>query len=129
MAMPPGHRPAPRETVAFTEPLDEPFIAMPQAAGALREFWLASAGRPYPARVAAETETAEETFEAVASGLGVVPLFAGDVEIYRRPAMVFRPVSGLPKGELAVAWRSRDRRDVVRVLVNACIAVSAAGGA
>ncbi|MET9557160.1 LysR family transcriptional regulator [Streptomyces sp. NPDC006645] len=121
VAMPPGHRLARREMVPFTELLDEPFIAMPQAAGALREFWLASAERPYPARVAAETETAEETFEAVASGLGVVLLSAGNVEIYQRPDVVFRPVGGLPPSELAVAWRSPDRRDAVRVFVNACV--------
>lgn len=46
--MPPDHRLDRRELVPFAEMLDEPFIAMPQAAGALREFWPASADRPYP---------------------------------------------------------------------------------
>ncbi|MFD4768737.1 hypothetical protein [Streptomyces niveus] len=32
---------------------------------------------------------------------------AGDVVIYRRLDVVFRPPSGLPKAELVVAWRSR----------------------
>lgn len=121
VAVPPGHRLADNEVIPFAELVDEPFIALPSTAGPLREFWLASAQRTGPARIAAEAETAEETFEAVASGLGVVLLSAGNVQIYQRNDVVCRPVSGLPPSELAVAWRSRDHRDAVRIFVNACL--------
>ncbi|QUQ72061.1 LysR family transcriptional regulator [Kutzneria sp. CA-103260] len=116
VAMPPGHRLADRERIPFAELVDEPFIAMPRSAGPLREFWLGGA-----TRIAAETENAEETFEAVASGLGVVLLAAGNVEIYQRDDVVFRPVADLSPSELAVAWRSSDRREAVRLFVNACV--------
>jgi DNA-binding transcriptional LysR family regulator len=121
VAVPAGHRLAGRDVVPFAELVDEPFIAMPTSAGPLRDFWLANAHRTRPARIAAETENAEETFEAVASGLGVVLLSAGNVRIYQRDDVVCRPVDGLPPSELAVAWRASDRRDAVRVFVNACI--------
>ncbi|MER7858795.1 LysR family transcriptional regulator [Amycolatopsis sp. WAC 04197] len=121
VAVPPGHRLASREVIPFAELIDEPFIALPSSAGPLREFWLATASRPRPADVAAEAETVEESYEAVASGLGVALLAAGNVEIYQRNDVVCRPVTGLSPGELAVVWRSPDRRDAVRVFVNACI--------
>jgi DNA-binding transcriptional LysR family regulator len=116
VALPVGHRLAGREVVPFAELVDEPFIAVPRSAGPLREFWLAGA-----TKVAAEAETAEETFEAVASGLGVVLLSAGNVEIYQRDDVVCRPVADLSPSELAVAWRGADRRDAVRIFVNACV--------
>jgi DNA-binding transcriptional LysR family regulator len=70
--------------------------------------------------VVAEAETAEETFEAVASGLGMSLPAAGNVEIYRRDDVVCRPVTGLSPSELAVVWRTRDSRDAIRVFVDAC---------
>jgi DNA-binding transcriptional LysR family regulator len=121
VAMPSGHRLAGDKVVPFAELAGEPFIALPSAAGPLRDFWLANAQRTRPARVSAEVQTAEESFEAVASGLGVVLLSAGNVETYQRDDVVCRPVRGLPPSELAVAWRGPDRRDAVRVFVNACI--------
>ncbi|MBS2537250.1 LysR family transcriptional regulator [Catenulispora sp. NF23] len=121
VALPPGHRLARRNAIPFADLVDEPFIALPASAGSLREFWLAAADRPRPATVAAEAETAEETLEAVAAGLGMALLPAGNVEIYQRDDVVYRPVHGLSPGELGVAWRGPDRRDAVRVFVNSCI--------
>ncbi|MDT7666987.1 MAG: hypothetical protein QOD04_6543 [Pseudonocardiales bacterium] len=121
VALPAGHRLADRAVIPFDELTDEPFIALPASAGPLREFWLATDQRSTPARVAAEAATADETFEAVASGLGVVLLSEGNVAIYQRPDVVCRPVSGLPPSELAVAWRTRDDRDAVRVFAEACV--------
>ncbi|HWN33961.1 MAG TPA: LysR family transcriptional regulator, partial [Pseudonocardia sp.] len=92
--------------IPFAELVDESFIALPASAGALREFWLATDHRHTPPRIAAEVATADETFEAVASGLGVVLLSAGNVSIYQRTDVVCRPVSGLSPSQLAVAWRT-----------------------
>jgi DNA-binding transcriptional LysR family regulator len=120
VALPAGHRLASSSSVSLADLADEPFIALPAAAGALRRFWLAAGERSGEPRVVAEAETAEETFEAVASGLGVTLLAAGNVEIYRRDDVVCRPVRGLSPSELAVVWRTRDSRDAIRVFVDAC---------
>ena len=48
------------------------------------QFWLAADERQGPPRIGAEAETAEESFEAVASGLGVALLvFRKGVELHR----------------------------------------------
>jgi DNA-binding transcriptional LysR family regulator len=120
VALPVNHRLAQRSTVALADLMDEPFIALPATAGPLRRFWLAAEERPAPARVAAEAETAEEIFEAVASGLGVALLAAGNAEIYRRDDVACRPVTGLSPSRLAVAWRADEDRQVIRTLVEAC---------
>src|SRR5262245_12220485 len=85
VALPDGHRLAGREQVDFGELLDEPFVALPAEAGPMRDFWLATAERSgRPAHIAAEVTTADETFEAVASGVGVHLLAAGNAAIYTR---------------------------------------------
>ncbi|MEO6091388.1 MAG: LysR family transcriptional regulator [Umezawaea sp.] len=119
VALPSAHRLTALDVVPFEELLDEPFIALPAVAGELREFWLANAHRPRPARVVAEAATSDETFEVVASGLGVVLLASGNVA--QREDVAYRPVAGLPPSELAVVWRASDRRDAVRVFVESCL--------
>jgi DNA-binding transcriptional LysR family regulator len=119
VALPPAHRLAALDVVPFDALLDEPFIALPAAAGPARGFWLADDVRRGPARVAAEAATADETFEAVASGLGVVLLGEGNAG--QREDVVYRAVTGLPPSELAVVWRAADRRDAVRVFVESCV--------
>jgi DNA-binding transcriptional LysR family regulator len=103
-------------------------LRVPVRVGTSRDLWLATAQRGRPARVVAEAETAEETFEAVASGLGVALLSAGNAGIYRRADVVFLPVTGLPPSELAIAWRTAADRSAIRVFVDAC-AVCLCGGA
>ncbi|MFB9830670.1 LysR family transcriptional regulator [Actinoallomurus acaciae] len=120
VALPANHRLAGRHAVTLTDLADEAFIALPAAAGPARRFWLAADERQTAPRIATEAETAEETFEAVASGLGVALLAAGNAEIYRRDDVVCRPVAGLSAGELAVAWRTNDDRQAIRVFVDAC---------
>ena len=80
-----------------------------------------------PARVGTEADTADEAFEAVASGLGVVLLAAGNAAIYRRDDVVCRPVPDLPPCELAVMWRADDHRGAVRVVTDACCRCVAGG--
>jgi len=120
VALPAGHRLAPRPTVTLAELEREPFIALPAAAGPLRGFWLAADERTVEPRVVAEAATAEETFEAVAAGLGVALLAAGNAEIYRRDDVICRPVTDISPSELAVVWRRDDSRRAVRVFVDAC---------
>jgi len=115
VALPAGHRLAGRAAVTLDDLSGEPFIALPATAGPLRRFWLAADDRQGPPRIAAEAETAEETFEAVASGLGVALLAAGNAEIYRRDDVVCRPVTGLSPSQLAVLWRTGDDRKAIQV--------------
>jgi DNA-binding transcriptional LysR family regulator len=81
----------------------------------LRQFWLAAEEFQGPQRIGGEAETAEETFEAVASGLGVALLAAGNADIYRRDDVVCRPVTGLSPSQLAVIWRTDDDRKAIGV--------------
>ena len=119
------HRLSRRTSVAFTELLDEPFIALPKAAGTSRDFWLALDARGgRPVRIAAEVTSVDETFEAVAAGTGIVLLAQGNVALYARPDVAFLPVEGLEPARLAVAWLRTDRRPAVRAFVEACTAAA-----
>ncbi|GII32927.1 LysR family transcriptional regulator [Planotetraspora mira] len=120
VALPADHHLADCPVISFEDLADEPFIALPAAAGALREFWVGNDHRRTPARIAATAETADETFEAVASGLGIALLSAGNAEIYNRVDLICRPVTGLSPSELAVVWRTGDHREAVRVFIDAC---------
>ncbi|MBH5337659.1 LysR family transcriptional regulator [Streptomyces pactum] len=120
VAMPAGHRFAGRSEVAFEELLDEPFLALPESAGVLRDFWLAVPERGgRPVRIGATVSNADETFEAVEEGSGVVLLASGNAEIYRRPGVVTLPVGGLSPSRLALVWRPDDHRTVIRDFVGA----------
>jgi DNA-binding transcriptional LysR family regulator len=121
IAVPPDHRLTRFDVVPFGELAEERFIALPPTAGSLREFWLASDHRDRPARIAAEAGTVEETFEAVAAGVGVVLVSAGNARIYRRDDVVCLPVAGLSPSRLAVVWRTADDRKAVRVFADACV--------
>jgi DNA-binding transcriptional LysR family regulator len=124
------HRLAAHRTVTFADIADEPFVALPESAGSLRDFWLALDERDgTPARVAAEVTSADETFEIVASGAAVVLLAEGNAVIYARPGIACLPVTGLGAARLAVAWRRDDRRLAVAAFVQACLdAVADVGG-
>ncbi|NUS02945.1 MAG: LysR family transcriptional regulator [Nonomuraea sp.] len=117
VALPAGHRLAAQAEVGLDELAGEPFVALPVTAGPMRDFWLAAEQRTRPALVGAEADTAEEAFEAVASGRAVALVSAGNAELYRRDDVVTRPVPGLPPSRLAIVWRRDDRRDAVRALV------------
>jgi DNA-binding transcriptional LysR family regulator len=129
VALPAAHRLAGRAAVPFAELAAEPFVALPASAGPMREFWLATDQRRGPVRVAAEATTADEAFEAVASGLGVVLLAAGNADLYRRDDVVCLPVPDLPPCELAVMWRADDRRRAVEVVTDTCFCAVAARSA
>jgi LysR substrate binding domain len=114
------HRLAERAEVRLADLLDEPFVALPPAAGVLRDHWLAVEHRNgHPVRVGAEAETPDETFEAVAAQPGVALLSAGNAETYARPGIVTRPVVDVGEAELAVAWQASDERAIVAEFADA----------
>ena len=128
VALPDDHRLADEASVPWSELLDEPFIALPRAAGKLRDFWLATDQRPpdHPPRVAAEAANADEAFELIAAGVGVALVSAGNARIYQRPGARSIAVSRLSPSELAVARRRDDRRHAVLDFVTAAVAASTA---
>ncbi len=118
VALPSGHALAERAEIPFALLLDEPFVALPAAAGVLRDFWLALDARSTPPTIAAEATAADEVLELVNAGVGVALIAEGNAHLYKRPGLTFRPVPDLPPAELAVAWRRTDDRDMVRLFVN-----------
>jgi DNA-binding transcriptional LysR family regulator len=127
VALPAGHHLAVRATVAFADLLDEPFLALPPASGALRDFWLATdhrGGRPVV--VGGEVATTEETVEALVAGRGVILLAAGNEPQLARNGVEVRPVTGLPPARMVLAWRRGDERPLLRMLRSA---VASATGA
>lgn len=126
VALPAGHRLARRKGLQLADLLDEPFVALPEEAGPLRDYWLALDEREgRPAQIGAEAATPDEAFEAVATGLGVVLIAEGNTTIYARPGIVYRPVIDLTPSQLAVAWRRDDRRAAVRELVSVATEITA----
>jgi DNA-binding transcriptional LysR family regulator len=108
VALPNDHRLATQESVSMTDLLDEPFLALPPSAGPLRDYWLALDDRHgHPVRIAAEINDTEETYEAVASGIGICLLAAGNAPIFARGDVTMLPVRDLTASELVLAWNER----------------------
>jgi DNA-binding transcriptional LysR family regulator len=129
VAMPEGHPLAARDTVDFADLLPEPFLALPPAAGPLRDYWLATeerAGRP--PRVGAEVASTEETYEALVAGLGVVLVAAGNAPLISLGGVTTRPVRGLSPSRFALAWPKGTRNALVHAYAAACRAAGAARG-
>lgn len=120
VALPTDHPLAGQGAIGFADLLDQPFVALPDAAGPLRDFWLAVPERGgRPPVVGAVADSPDAVFEAVSSGLGVVLLAAGNAELYERAGVVSRPVTGLSPSVLALAWRRSDTRPVIAAFVQA----------
>jgi DNA-binding transcriptional LysR family regulator len=114
------HRLAEREELRMSDLLDEPFVALPAAAGVLRDYWLAVPERNgHPVRIGAQAESPDETFEAVAAEQGIALLAVGNAELYARPQITTRPVVDLSPAELAVVWRAGEQRSVIAEFVAA----------
>lgn len=112
------HPLAARDSIRFAELLDQSFIAMPQQAGPLRDFWLAIPQRNgQPPKIAATAHNAEECIDLIATGAGVALVAESSAVSYVRPGLVTVPISDLPPAELALAWLATDTRNVVRRLV------------
>jgi DNA-binding transcriptional LysR family regulator len=125
-----AHRLASQPEVAFADVIDEPIVALPPAAGPLRDFWIARPERGGRSpTIAVEAHSPDEGMEAVAAGQAIKLMAAGNVELYGRPDVVARPVRDLGPAELAVVWRAGDTspggRAEVRAFVQACVDASA----
>ncbi|MGV9496968.1 LysR family transcriptional regulator [Streptomyces sp. NPDC003642] len=122
VALPDTHPLAGRSGVDFADLLDEPFLALPESTGPLRDFWLALDARGgRPPRIGAEIASTEETYEALTAGLGVCLVAAGNVPLLGMGGVTTLPVRGLPPGRYALAWRREDAdRPLVRSYAQAC---------
>lgn len=120
IALPATHRLADREMIDFAELLDEPFLALPESAGAGRDFWLGTADRgDRPPIIGGEITSAEETYEAVAAGEGIALIAEGNAPLIARGTVVVRPLRGVAPTELAVVRRRDDNRPLVRGYLDA----------
>jgi DNA-binding transcriptional LysR family regulator len=126
IALPNDHRLAAQDSVSIDELLDEPFLALPQSAGPLRDYWLAIDDRDgHPVRIAAEIHDTEETYEAVAGGLGICLLAAGNAPIFARGAVTMLPVHDLSPSELVLAWDERYCPPLLETFAALCEQVAA----
>jgi DNA-binding transcriptional LysR family regulator len=126
VALPTGHRLAGRDSVSITDLLDEPFLALPASAGPLRDFWLAVEERDgHPVRIAADINDTEETYEAVASGIGICLLAAGNAPIFNRGDLAMLPVHDLSPCELVMAYDERRRSPLLETFAALCGQVAA----
>lgn len=132
VALPNDHHLAARRSVSMDELVDEPFLALPESAGALRDYWLALDARGgRPVRISAEINDTEETYEAVAGGIGVCLLAAGNAPIFARGDVTMLPVRDLSPSELVLAWNERHCPPLLETFAALCRQValeSAAAG-
>ncbi len=122
LALADTHPLAGRPHIDFADLLDEPFLALPPSAGRLRDHWLAldeRSGRP--PRIGAEIASTEETYEALAAGLGVCLVATGNARLITLGGVITRPVHGISPSRYALAWRREDgARPLVRAYAEAC---------
>ncbi|MEV6409578.1 LysR family transcriptional regulator [Streptomyces bobili] len=121
VALPQEHPLAARAAIDFADLLDEPFLALPESAGALRDYWLALDARgARPLRIGAEIASTDETYEALVDGRGVCLLASGNAPLIALGGVVTRPVRGISPSRLALAWRADDHRPLVLDYARAC---------
>ena len=125
IALPASHALAVERELRFADIADEPLVALPEEAGALRDHWLAVHARDgRPAPVASVAMTADQTLETVAAGIGSALISKGNAALYPRPGIAFVPVADLPPSKLALVWRRGDNRDVVRDVADYATAIT-----
>ncbi|MGJ5751227.1 DNA-binding transcriptional LysR family regulator [Streptomyces puniciscabiei] len=122
LALPESHPLAARPEIDFTEVLDEPFLALPESAGRLRDHWLALDARTgRPPRIGAEISGTEETYEALVAGLGICLVAEGNAPLITLGGVTTRPVRGIEPSRYVLAWRREDgSRPLVRAYAEAC---------
>lgn len=117
LAMNANHPLAGSDHITIEDFADEPFLALPHSSGPQRDYWLATDARGRRSvRIAAEISTTDETVEALAAGLGVCLMSAGNVELIARPEIAIRPVPDLSPSRLVFAWRTGDQRQLLLAL-------------
>jgi DNA-binding transcriptional LysR family regulator len=109
------------DEVDFADLLGEPFLALPESAGTLRDYWLALDARDgRPPIVSAEITSVGETYEALMDGRGICLLASGNAPLVALDGVITRPVRGISPSRLALAWRVTDERLLVRDYARAC---------
>lgn len=127
IAMSEHHPLADRDSLDFGELLDEPFLALPESAGSLRDYWLALDSRgDHPPVIGAVITSPDETYEALVDGRGICLLAAGNEPSIKRGGVITRPVSGVPRCVLALAWLRSSANPLVRLYARAAAGVVAA---
>lgn len=126
VALPDSHPLAARTDLTLADLADEPFLALPEASGVLRDHWLALDERPGgPPRIGAEIAGTEETYEALVAGLGICLVARGNAPLITLGGVTTRPVHGLSPSRYALAWRTEDAgRPLVRGYAEACRTVA-----
>ncbi|QWF81327.1 LysR family transcriptional regulator [Amycolatopsis sp. CA-230715] len=120
VAMSSAHPLADRAEVDFEDLLGEPFLALPESAGPLRDYWLAPEARGGRAPViGGEISTPDETYEALVDGRGVCLIATGNAPLLTRGDVVTIPVRGVSPSRLALAWRKDDTRPLVHAYARA----------
>ena len=119
VALPDDHRLAGRTEIAFGEVRDERWIALPAAAGPVRDYWLAAEERTQPAIVALEATSADEVFEAVSGGAGLSLVAEGNGSIYTRPGIAVVPVTDLSPARLLLVWHDDEDGPALSALLAA----------
>jgi DNA-binding transcriptional LysR family regulator len=117
--LPLTHPLAGRSELNFAEIADEPFVALPEPAGVLRDFWVGNDMRDGArAKIAAVASTADERVEAVELGLGIALLPEFAIPRHRWPGTVLRRVVDLPPADLVLAWRADDDRPSIKQFID-----------
>ncbi|GAA1991869.1 LysR substrate-binding domain-containing protein [Amycolatopsis minnesotensis] len=120
VAMSSAHPLAGRAEVDFADLLGEPFLALPESAGPLRDYWLAPEARGGRAPViGGEISTPDETYEALVDGRGVCLIATGNAPLLTRGDVTAIPVRGVSPSRLALAWRKDDTRPLVQAYARA----------
>lgn len=126
VALPDDHPLAAHERISFTDLLDEPFIAIPLAAGGWRDYWLATDHRNgRPVRIGAEVTNPDEWLEAIINGYGISLTAEATARFYVRPGITYRPCDGVSPVDVAVCWRDGEKRAAVHAFVDSCRIVAA----
>ena len=126
VALPRSHRLAARDSLTMADLFDEPFLALPESAGPLRDYWLAPEARGGREPViGAVIHNPDETYEALVDGRGVCLVALGNAPLLTRGDVVTRPVTDVSPSRLALAWRADDDRELVGAYVRAAALVAA----
>jgi DNA-binding transcriptional LysR family regulator len=125
VALPESHRLAACDQVAFSDLLDEPFVAAPAGSGSWRDYWLAiDERRGHPVRIGAVTHQPETWLTAIANGDGIALTPESAARYYGRPGITYRPVTGISPSQVCVAWPpTNDTHRVVQDFVDCCVAI------
>lgn len=116
--VPQDHHLAGLPEVRLAELLEEPIVAAPSSAGLWRDYWIAASYRDSrPAQVVAEAATFEAEFTAVAQGKGISITVDTAARYYRRPGVVFVPITDAPPCSVSLAWPERGAAPAVNRLV------------